>query len=179
MGVVAPKSRPPRTPTAARGPGQQASSGPMGSEYHSQFNLGEESSMGTWGVRAFENDDACDWAYGLDEATDFSLVEVAFSEVECTRGDLDMPEACNALAACEVVARALGRPGYQDSHTEGVDAWVEKHKLRPMPRLVERAQAAIDRVMGKNSFLREAFESSADADEWKEAMADLRARLKK
>ncbi|MCC7293611.1 MAG: DUF4259 domain-containing protein [Phycisphaerales bacterium] len=133
--------------------------------------------MGAWGVLAFENDDACDWADGLAHVDDFSLVESAFTEVEQTRGDLDMPEAYRALAACEVVARALGRPGYQDSYTETVDTWVKKHNLRPSPKLVTRALGVIDRVMGDNSFLREEWENNVEADTWKQGMADLRARL--
>ena len=28
--------------------------------------------MGAWGVLAFDNDDANDWAYGLEEADDHS-----------------------------------------------------------------------------------------------------------
>ena len=38
--------------------------------------------MGTWGVLAFDNDDANDWAYGLDSVSDLSLVESAFDDVE-------------------------------------------------------------------------------------------------
>ena len=38
--------------------------------------------MGAWGELAFDNDTANDWAYGLDDASDLSLVESAFDELE-------------------------------------------------------------------------------------------------
>ncbi len=77
--------------------------------------------MGAWGVLAFDNDTANDWAYGLDGVDDLGLVESAFDEVAEVGGDdLDSDLACNALAACEVLARLRGRPGYTKClHGEG------------------------------------------------------------
>jgi Domain of unknown function (DUF4259) len=37
--------------------------------------------MGAWGVLAFDNDTANDWAYGLEDVADLSLVESAFDEL--------------------------------------------------------------------------------------------------
>jgi hypothetical protein len=37
--------------------------------------------MGAWGVPAFDNDAANDWAYELEEVHDLSLVETALDEV--------------------------------------------------------------------------------------------------
>jgi hypothetical protein len=62
------------------------------------------------GVLAFDNDNANDWAHGLDDAEDLTLVESAILEVETVgSGYLDQDLACNALAACEVLARVQGR----------------------------------------------------------------------
>src|SRR4051794_18781810 len=73
-------------------------------------------SMGTWGERAFDNDTANDWAYDLDGIEDLSLVETAFHELEEAGDDfLDQDLACNALAACEVLARLRGNFGYLDA----------------------------------------------------------------
>ncbi len=65
--------------------------------------------MGAWGELAFDNDTANDWAYYLEDVDDLSLVESALSEVE-EIGDeyLDQDVACNALAACETLARLQG-----------------------------------------------------------------------
>jgi hypothetical protein len=77
--------------------------------------------VGAWGELAFDNDAANDWAYGLDDVNDLSLVESAFAELEAVGSAyLDQDLACNALAACEVLARLRGQPGYTIClHREG------------------------------------------------------------
>jgi hypothetical protein len=134
--------------------------------------------MGAWGVLAFDNDTANDWAYGLDDVADLSLVKSAFDEVADVGDDyLDQDLACNALAACEVLARLRGKPGYRNAYTEKVDEWVAAHKHVPPPRLLARASAVIDRILGEQSELRELWDEG-DGTEWREAMEDLRQRLR-
>lgn len=134
--------------------------------------------MGAWGVLAFDNDTACDWKYGLDDVDDLSLVESAFDELEEVGGEyLDQDLACHALAACEVIARLRGKPGYTNSFTEGVDEWVAAHNIQPSPALIKRAFAAIDRVLADDSELRELWDESADSAEWCAGVQDLRKRL--
>src|SRR5690606_30203174 len=111
-------------------------------------------SMGAWGVLAFDNDDANDWAYGLDDVADLSLVESAFQAVEEAGEDLEAPDAANALAACEVLARLRGKPGYTDAYTEKVDQWVADHPLSPSPALLRWADAVIDRILSEDSELK-------------------------
>ena len=135
--------------------------------------------MGAWGELAFDNDDANDWAYGLDEIDDLSLVESAFDELEGIGAEyLDQGLACNALAACEVLARLQGNAAYKNAYTEKVDQWVATHKLRPTPELLTRASAAIDRILGDNSELRDLWDETEDRDKWHTALTDLRLRLK-
>src|SRR6476469_3755285 len=99
-----------------------------------------EVTMGAWGELAFDNDTANDWAYGLDDVDDLSLVESAFDELEEIGDDyLDQDVACSALAACEVIARLQGNPGYENAYTENVDRWVAAHRLKPPAALVARA----------------------------------------
>ena len=135
--------------------------------------------MGTWGVLAFDNDSANDWAYRLDEINDLSLVESALDEV-VARGedDLDSDFAVEALAACELLARLRGNPGYTNAFTEKVDRWAAAHKDRLIPSasLLERASAAIDRIIGDDSELREMWED-VDAGKWLAAVEDLRRRM--
>jgi len=135
--------------------------------------------MGAWGVLAFDNDDANDWAYELEEANDLSLVVSAFAAVEEADDDLESPEAANALAACEVLARLNGKPGYKNSYTEKVDEWVAAHPRLPFVPLLGRAEAVIDRILGEGSELKELWADSEDHDEWLAAMNDLRLRLRK
>jgi hypothetical protein len=133
--------------------------------------------MGAWGELAFDNDDANDWAYGLEDTDDLSLVESAFAELEAAGSQyLEQGLACNALAACEVLARLRGNPGYTNAYTEKVDKWVASHPIEPPAQLTNRGAAAIDCILGESSELRELWEE-ADPEPWKVAVADLRGRL--
>jgi hypothetical protein len=132
--------------------------------------------MGAWGHRAFDNDEANDWAYGLDDTSDLSLVESAFDDLEGVGDDyLDQDVACHALAACEVLARCMGNAGYRDAYTEKVDTWVAAHSLKPSPALLKRASLAIRRILSDNSELCELWEESGEP--WRESVEDLAARL--
>ena len=52
--------------------------------------------MGAWGVLAFDNDAAGDWADDLEGADDLTLVESALEEVAAAEGEyLDSDLACN------------------------------------------------------------------------------------
>ena len=134
--------------------------------------------MGAWGPLTFDNDTACDWSYDLENTDDLSLVESAFAEVESTGPEdhLDQDLACNALAACEVLARLRGHPGYNNAYTGAVDRWVAAHKLPPSSDLLARATAVIDRILAPNSELRELWDETEDP-EWQDAVHDLRRRL--
>jgi hypothetical protein len=134
--------------------------------------------MGAWGVRAFDNDDANDWAYGLDDVHDLSLIESAISDVEVANEYLDSLYAANVLAACEVLARLNGKVGYSDGYTEKVDEWVATHPIMPPEQLIARAHSAIERILGENSELRELWRDSDHNNEWLSAVEELRARLR-
>lgn len=134
--------------------------------------------MGAWGPLAFDNDGANDWAYDLANIDNLTLVEGAFDAVDEAGADyLEQDAACNALAACEVLARLRGRPGHQNGYTEKVDRWVRAHAVRPSPELLARAEAVIDRILGPESELRELWEEG-DAAPWRAAVEDLRQRVK-
>jgi hypothetical protein len=130
--------------------------------------------MGAWGVLAFDNDDANDWSYGLEKVNDLSLVVAALSAAANSTGFLDAHEGCEALAACEVVARLRGNPGYRNPYTEVMDKWVKEHPSPPSTQLVEQALQAIDRVQGEGSELRELWDGQP---RWLDALEDLRQRL--
>jgi hypothetical protein len=135
--------------------------------------------MGAWGVLAFDNDEACDWAYDLENVEDLSLVDSAFATVEGANEYLDAHDACNALAACEVLARLRGNHGYKNSYTEAVDAWVASHQIKPPQSMFARADAVIDRVLGGKSELRELWlDSEGVGVEWRQSVEELRHRLR-
>ncbi|MGH8021380.1 MAG: DUF4259 domain-containing protein, partial [Opitutaceae bacterium] len=65
---------------------------------------------GTWGPGSFDNDDALDWLqneFVLDGAL---AIERAVNVVLRSSGDLDLPPAAYAVAACEFLAAWQGRP---------------------------------------------------------------------
>ena len=134
--------------------------------------------MGTWGTGAFDNDTAADWAWTLAEQDDLSLVEAALDAVLAAgEAYLEAPEAEEALAAAEVVARLRGRWGERNAYTEPVDGWVQAHALVPPPALLDKARRAIDRVRTPPSELLALWEETGDdLAAWQAALDDLAAR---
>lgn len=133
--------------------------------------------MGAWGPMAFENDDAGDFFYELEETGDLSPIENTFASIEESPEYLEAPDACMAIAGCEVLARLRGNPGYCDASTETVDEWIAAHPIVPPPPLIDRGVAIIDRVLSENSELRELWDESEEAESWHASIADLRTRL--
>lgn len=134
--------------------------------------------MGAWDVGTFDNDTACDWAFELHGVEDLTVVRHAIEAVLVTGHDyLDADLACEALAACEVIARLQGKWGHRSDHTEVIDRWVEAHPLKPSPELLQHAVEAIDRILGEASELRELWDESDDSAKWRAEVAELRTRV--
>ncbi|WP_058624887.1 DUF4259 domain-containing protein [Microbacterium testaceum] len=96
--------------------------------------------MGTWSARPFGNDSAADWAYELDEASDWGVVSDALRvAAEAVPSDLDSDDAVTAIAAAEVVARGLGRV---PESAGSVDAFVARVSAPP-PEMVALAVSAL------------------------------------
>jgi len=134
--------------------------------------------MGTWSTDAFGNDTACDWTYELERTRDLTLLESALETI-LTAGEeyLEAPEAEEALAAAEVIARLQGNWGLRNAYSEAADAWVEANPLAPPAELVRKARAAIERILASPSELLELWQESDELDDWRQSVMDLRARL--
>jgi hypothetical protein len=131
--------------------------------------------MGAWGVGTFDNDAACDWKYDLEQTNDLRVVAATLGAVLAVGDDfLDSDEACNGLAACEVIARLKGNWGPRNAYTESVDKWVLTHPQPPPPETVRDAVAVIDRVLTEPSELMELW---SDNTAWEEGVKDLRKRV--
>jgi Domain of unknown function (DUF4259) len=134
--------------------------------------------MGAWGTGIFDNDTACDWAYGLEETSDLSLIESTLDKVIKIGAEyLDDSEAEEALAAAETVARLKGNWGIRDSYTETMDKWVETTRLIPPQALIEKALKAIERALSGPSELLELWGEVEDFPAWEESVKDLSNRL--
>jgi len=134
--------------------------------------------MGAWAITAFGNDTAGDWAYGLSEYDDLSLIEDTLDNVLEVGGEyLEAPDAEEAIAAIETLARLKGNWGERNVYTEEVDAWVEKVQLKPSQSLVEKARQVLERILAADSELFELWEESDEFDAWKSSIDDLKARV--
>lgn len=134
--------------------------------------------MGTWSHEPFGNDTASDWAYDLAEQKDFSLVAQAIQAVLDNGADyLDSDLAVEAVAAVEVLAKALGRGTQADAYTEEVDAWVQSIGAKPSDELLSKARAALGRIIGPDSELRELWEESDDFGDWESSIKTLQSAV--
>lgn len=134
--------------------------------------------MGAWSHDSFGNDDACDWAYRLEDCDDLSLIESTLDAVLAAGDDyLASPEAAEAIAAAEAVARLQGHFGICDSYSETLDAWVKKIQLKPSSALAGKTQRALDRIVGEASELREWWDDSDEGEAWAAAVKELRSRV--
>lgn len=133
--------------------------------------------MGAWSTGIFDNDTAADWGHTLAERNDSAFIDETLTKV-IDAGDeyLDADVGSEGLAACEVVARLLGKPGVSNSYTESVDGWVAKHRRPPSEALLRKAVASIDRISRAPSELLDLWEES-DGDEFRAVISELRARL--
>ncbi|MBE7465749.1 MAG: DUF4259 domain-containing protein [Planctomycetes bacterium] len=131
--------------------------------------------MGTWGYAAFDNDEASDFVYDLEESEDLSILTEALAGM-IPGGDLELqaPECSVAIAAAEVVAALNGRPA--PDLPADVAAWA-KGKPRPDPRLVAQARQALEAIL-QDSELKELWqENKADFPQWLAGVEDLKRRL--
>lgn len=134
--------------------------------------------MGTWSHEPFGNDTANDWAYELEDQKDFTLVAQAIQEVlDNGSAYLDSDIAVNAVAAAEVLAKALGRGTQTDAYTKKVDAWLASVTAKPAAELLSKARDALRRILGPDSELRELWEDSDELESWESSMGALLAAI--
>lgn len=129
--------------------------------------------MGAWGYGTFENDEALDWVYELQESSGTEILSATLEAV--TDADfVEAPEASNALAAAEVVAALDGNPG--ENLPPEVDAWVKDNSEPVDADLLMLARVAVERI-ARDSELSELWEESGDESAWRETLDDLLQRL--
>jgi len=132
--------------------------------------------MGAWGPGVFENDDAGDWVWELEDDADGSVIIEALSVVVDTPID-EQPEAgdsSNALAAAEVVASARG-PRSPGLPTEA-SVWIAAHAALVDRSWLALASGAVERI-AIDSELKDLWDNAGD-DAWSDVVADLLSRLR-
>lgn len=134
--------------------------------------------MGAWAENTFGNDSACDWVSTFLDDPGLAAVKNAIQTVLETDGYLDSDEACDCLAACEVIARLQGKWGLRDSYSEELDQWVESNPTEVPANLKVEADSAIKRILGPESELPELWDEGGRNEEWHKEIDDLRVRIR-
>jgi hypothetical protein len=134
--------------------------------------------LGAWGVGTFENDTACDYAGEIAAGEDLSRIEATLTRVlGAGTSYLEAPDAEEALAAADIIARLGGRFGKRDSYTAAIDKWIDRVKLPPSRQLVEKARSTIARILTEPSEIVELWSDADELDAWKSSVEELSARL--
>lgn len=133
--------------------------------------------MGTWAIHSFGNDDAADLVGDLVERDDLGSAQEAIARAASASDYLEAPDAQRGIAACEVIAAALGRPSPAAQEEEELLAWIARVNPSPDSETISQALQAVDRVLGPNSELRELWKESPEFGDWQSNVKGLRARL--
>ncbi len=123
--------------------------------------------MGAWAEDTFGNDSACDWIGTFLDDPGLSAVRSAIEAVLETEDYLDSDEACDCLAACEVIARWQGRWGLRTVYSEQLDKWIEENPCDVPADLIAAADNAIARILGPDSELPELWDGATKNGTWR------------
>ena len=134
--------------------------------------------MGAWAEDTFGNDTACDWVGTFLDDPGLPAVKSAIEAVLETDDYLDSDEACDCLAACEVIARLQGKWGLRNAYSEELDKWIEANPTAVLDDLKAAADSAIERILGENSELQELWDEGERNEDWHKAIDDLRQRIR-
>jgi hypothetical protein len=130
--------------------------------------------MGAWGEGVLENDAALNWLGDLEEQPQIQTVTIALSDAAAETDYLDAGLGCEALAAAELVAYALGRPPSEPDERLASLA-DELDGLREHAGLASRAVAVV--ADADRSELTDLWTEDGPNPTWDAVLADLRARL--
>ena len=125
--------------------------------------------MGAWGIKNFENDEACDWVYELEKSKDKSVVNDALDNIIGNSEYVESPDCIEALAAAEIVLAGLSSDF--SGITEEAAVWIKKKPglfKKPIAFDSSDAKKSIE-VIKKvitTSELKELWEETEDFDEW-------------
>jgi hypothetical protein len=132
--------------------------------------------MGTWSIEPFGNDHAADWVIELENAEDLTPIRDAIEAVIDAEDEyLEASDSEIAVAAIAVLARVHGASAEEVPLDSAVEEWIARVEADPDPALVDLAFAALDRIVGEQSELRELWEETDEFEAWMASMQALRA----
>ncbi len=129
--------------------------------------------MGVWGTGAFDNDEAIDWLYLLDEEGD-TLLWKTLEEVTRCQEYLEASVCFKGIAAAEIVAALKDEDISTLPNVAG--RWVSKRSEPPKDSLVKLALEALRRIR-TNSEIRDLWSESGSIREWLGTLMILEERL--
>jgi len=127
--------------------------------------------MGTWGLAAFDNDDAGDFLGEVEDAGSWAPAIKAMRKVVLTFGYLEATESQRGLAAATLVAAARSRSGIPISEDETA---VLAQLPPPPPFSAWLAKRTIQRVLSRSE-LQELWAEGSELEDWR---AETRKALK-
>ncbi|SKA92983.1 protein of unknown function [Prosthecobacter debontii] len=145
-------------------------------------NLTENTFMGAWGIKTFENDGALDWLGDFRDAPSEAKFRQTFAP-QPPKGFLSKlfgggssaspPELDgeDVLAAAEILATLRGHPA-----VDAMEDLADLPDIKVTDEIVALAIQAIDSVM-TSSDLKDCWEDTDDFESWVETVKDIRARL--
>lgn len=135
--------------------------------------------MGARGSGILDNDTAQDFIAAVVDESDLSTVEEAISRVLSAGDDyLEAPEAEEAIAAVNIIARILGRDPDEPEDGDEVDDWITRCEIaEPDDVLIENARKALERILTEPSELLELWQESDDYETWERNVRALQQGL--
>jgi hypothetical protein len=129
--------------------------------------------MGTWGTGNFDNDKAADYTTTFQDDPNETLLLETLTAV-AAEGYPEAPEACEALAAAEIIAAALGKA--VRGIPEDLLLSAKNLPLTNPDSAQKLARRAIKAVL-KKSELKELWEDTDDYEAWVAVLDGLLERL--
>ncbi len=129
--------------------------------------------MGTWGLKAFENDGAADWAWSLPK-DGLRAIEAAFDAVLDGEKYLEAPDCEHAIAAAEALCVLGGQPGAQVPND--VTKWAVQEKARPSSALIDKAKRSLQKILAASE-LKELWAESDESVKWEAEIKGIVSRL--
>ena len=127
--------------------------------------------MGAWGVLSFENDDAMDLVADLEQSG-WAAISEAMASADLP-GYFEAPSAARAIAACEVIAAALGHP---PNAMPPLVIRGATPKLSDVLRLKDAALRSLVRVRSASE-LAELWKDAGEREAWELTLDDIESRL--
>lgn len=133
--------------------------------------------MGAWGTGHFENDEASDFLYEVEESKNFDLLEAKINEVLESKAE-DAHSACEAVAASAILAAV--QTGNAAGLPDDAAAWVKTLSQAPPIALLEQAARVLEMILSSDeSELRQLWEENEeDFPDWRTSIEVLLGALR-